>query len=58
MRSSDASSSCADVCGQNSHHSLLAIVTSSRGQRDAAKSSPKTTSEYPVGIGAEPLSSL
>ena len=34
------------VCpGQNSHHSLVAIVTSSRGQPDAAKTSPKTTSE-------------
>ena len=45
MRSSDASSSCAGVCGQNSHHSFVAIVTSSRGQPDAAKTSPKTTSE-------------
>ena len=33
------------VCGQNSHHSLVAMVTSSRGQPDAAKTSPKTTSE-------------
>ena len=46
VRSSDASSSCAAVCsGQNSHHSFSAIVTSSRGQPEARKTSPNTTSE-------------
>src|SRR4051812_22115354 len=46
MRASEASSSPAASCsGQNSHHSLLATVTSSRFQPEARNSSPKTTSE-------------
>ena len=49
VRRNDASISSSTLCsGQNSHHSLFAIVTSSRGQPDARKISPKTTSEWPA----------
>jgi len=58
MRPSEASSSpAADCSGQNSHHSLLATTTASRAHPDARNSSPKTTSDQPVGIGARPVSS-
>ena len=59
MRPSEPSISAAASCsGQNSHHSLLLTIVSSRFQPADRKSSPKRTSEYPVGIGAEPVSSL
>jgi hypothetical protein len=59
IRASDPASSWAgDWSGQNSHQSLLDTITSSRRQPAARNSSPKTTSEYPVGIGARPVSSL
>ena len=46
IRPSDASSSsAADCSGQNSHHSLLEITASARGQPASRKSSPKSTSE-------------
>src|SRR5712691_6650707 len=59
IRVSEESSSCAaDSAGQNSHHSLLATTTSSRRLPAARNSSPNTTSEYPVGSGAVPVSSF
>ena len=59
IRARDPASSWAgDWSGQNSHQSLLDTTTSSRRQPEARNSSPKTTSEYPVGSGACPVSSL
>ena len=59
IRPSDpASSSAGDWSGQNSHQSLLDTTASSRRQPAARNSSPNTISEYPVGTGAWPVSSL
>src|SRR6516225_5044613 len=58
-RAREPSSSAAALCsGQNSHHSLLATTTSSRRTPALRNNSPNSTSEYPVGSGARPVSSL